>query len=181
MPRSVVYKSVGRGRIAVWMSPQEAIAKPSPRESPRPVPEKVSATREQAKKWKGTAGSLAKRTAMPSKSKVPRWKRILKMAGINASAIGIQTVVQAVFGENIYLSHITFTVGGEMNVTFYDGAFPMTGPMDFGGADEPRGAVMDHGRSPILCSMGEPFRIGIDANEQISGYVTYYTLPGAED
>ncbi len=181
MPVSYVFKSVGSGRIVVPLTPSQAIQKPAVKQKAINVRETVKDVQVLAEKWAGSANSLFRPTKVPAKSLTPRWKRVLRMAGINANTTGTHTIVPGVFGENIYLSHITFTVGGEVNITFYDGSFPMTGPMDFGGADEPRGAVMDHGKSPILCALNESFSIAIDANKQISGYVTYYSLPGIEE
>lgn len=181
MPYPIVFKSVGRGRITVRLTPHEEIRKPDPPSKNIGKTEVHAAAAAKTKKWAGAAGRISTPSSMPAKSKVPRWKRVLKMAGINVASTGTHTIIQAVFGENIYLSHVTFTVGGEVNITFYDGNFPMTGPMDFGGADEPRGAVMDHGRSPIMCGLNNAWKINLDASKQVSGYVTYYTLPGAEE
>jgi len=73
--------------------------------------------------------------------------------------------------------NVVLVVGGETNITYYDGDTPISGPMDFGGENEPRGMVTHHGNFPLRTSPGSPFKINSSAAEQVSGYVVYYEEP----
>ena len=117
----------------------------------------------------------------PTSTKIPRSRRIVEIAAIGLSAIGRKTIIQGRPGEEINVSFLMFTVAGEVNITFYDGNKPISGAMDFGGDDEPRGAVMDHSRSPIKISPGKSFGMYASTTQAVNGYCTYYTLPEPED
>jgi len=130
-------------------------------------------------KQKGKARKIKEKTVIPASAKRPRWARVIKTAGINTT--GTQTVVPGISDQYTYIAMITFTVNDEGDVTLYAGGQAITGPMSFGGTDEPRGIVVDHSRTPIVLEPGINFRIKIapaaGKTPTIAGYVTYYTLP----
>ncbi|GAG83594.1 unnamed protein product [marine sediment metagenome] len=68
-----------------------------------------------------------------------------------------------------------FTVAGDTNLTLRGGSTNISGAMDFGGTDEPRGMVHHFGCCPLETPTGEAFRIVSSAGVQVSGYVTYFT------
>lgn len=95
-------------------------------------------------------------------------------AVINFSTADDHTIAAAVAGQEIHITNLTFTVGGETNLTFKSGSTAISGAMDFGGTNEPRG-VSDHlGCCPLKTAAGEAFVITSSAAVQVSGYVTGY-------
>lgn len=95
-------------------------------------------------------------------------------AVIDFSTAANHTVAAAVAGQEIHITNLTLTVGGETNLTFKSGTTAMSGAMDFGGTNEPRG-ISDHlGCCPLKTTAGEAFVITSSAAVQVSGYVTGY-------
>lgn len=135
--------------------------------------------KEKKKKTVRKAKVVGKKTKIPAGSKRPRWARIVKTAGINTT--GTQTIVLGQGELYLYISMITFTCNDEGDITFNAGGNSISGPMSFGGADEPRGAVIDHSRSPIMLEPGISFGITVTPapakTPTVAGYVIYYTLP----
>jgi len=75
----------------------------------------------------------------------------------------------------LYISTIVLTVSGECDITFSFGIAGSSGPMNFGGDDEPRGMVIAMGNSPAPCGGGS-FMITASSTEAVSigGFVSYY-------
>ena len=121
-----------------------------------------------------------KPTSQPEKTKYGIDRRIIMTAGFSLAAAAPAVIIAGVVGEQIYLSFITFFVAGVVKVTFQDGSRSISGPMNFGDEDEPRGVVLDHSRSPIVISPGNSFGIYPSTNKGVAGYCTYYTLPEPE-
>ena len=96
-----------------------------------------------------------------------------KYAAINFSTAITSTIIAAVAGKRTYLSSLFFTVGGLTDITLYDGATPISGPMDFGGSAEPRGMVIPLGSFPIELGNGNYFGIKSSSAVQVSGTVVY--------
>ena len=95
-------------------------------------------------------------------------------AAIDISAIGNNTIIAGVPQKSIRIVSLFFTVAGEVNVTLNDGAVEISGPMDFGGASEPRGISIPFPYSPLEISVGNGFQIILDAAVQVSGSVCYF-------
>ena len=95
-------------------------------------------------------------------------------AAINISTALTHTIIPGVTGKKIRIVSLFFTVAGEVNVTLYDGALAISGPMDFGAASEPRGIVIPFPYSPLELSEGAAFAINLSAAVQVSGTVSYY-------
>ncbi|MBA7474190.1 hypothetical protein ES707_09538 [subsurface metagenome] len=95
-------------------------------------------------------------------------------AVINFAGAGDSQIVAGIAGSQICVTGLMFTVGGETNITLYAGAAAISGPMDFGGADEPRGMVDNKGFLQYKLPVGEAFIINSSAAVQVSGYVTGY-------
>jgi len=83
-------------------------------------------------------------------------------------------IVAGVAGKQIKITNLAFTVFGETNITLQSAGDAISGAMDFGAADEPRGMVQHFGDSPLETVAGEAFNILASAAVQVSGYVTYY-------
>ena len=95
-------------------------------------------------------------------------------AVIDFSTSGDHTIAAGVAGQEINITNIAFTVGGETNLTWKSGSTAISGAMDFGGTDEPRG-MKDHlGCCPLKTVAGEAFVLHSSAAVQVSGYVTGY-------
>jgi len=136
--------------------------------------------KEKKKKTTRKARTVGKKTPIPAGSKKPRWARIIKTAGINTTAT--QIVIPGQGDQHLYISMITFTCNDEGDLTLLAGGQPISGPMSFGGTDEPRGAAIDHSRSPIMLEPGISFGLKITPaagkTPVVAGYVIYFTLPG---
>ncbi|TKJ24798.1 MAG: hypothetical protein CEE41_05155 [Hadesarchaea archaeon B3_Hades] len=103
-----------------------------------------------------------------------RERKTVTSAIIDFATSGDHTIVSGVAGQKIKITSLVFTVAGETNITLMDGAVAFTGPMDFGGENEPRGMVDTQGFLPYELSEEQPFVINSSAAVQISGYVTGY-------
>jgi len=95
-------------------------------------------------------------------------------AKIDIATIATHSIIAAAGGLSHHICAIVFTVGGEVDIELEDETGVLSGPMDFGGTDEPRGMSIAHEKIPLKCHVGEAFQITLDAAEQVSGYVTYY-------
>jgi len=93
---------------------------------------------------------------------------------ITFSAAQTQTIVAAVEGVTVNITSLMFTVGGETNLTLSDGVANLTGAMDFGGTDEPRGMVHTAGFLPLTITTGRAFIINSSNAVQVSGFATGY-------
>lgn len=103
-----------------------------------------------------------------------REAKIITSAKIDFSGSGDNTIVSGQAGKQIKLASLVLTVGGETNLTLKSGATAITGPMDFGGTDEPRGIVDTHGYCALELAVGQNFVINSSVAVQVSGYVTGY-------
>jgi hypothetical protein len=103
-----------------------------------------------------------------------REAKIITSAKIDFSGSGDNTIVTGQAGKQVKLASLVLTVGGETNLTLKAGATAITGPMDFGGTDEPRGIVDTHGYCALELAVGQSFVINSSAAVQVSGYVTGY-------
>lgn len=113
--------------------------------------------------------------APPAPSPVPLYEtaEFTEKAIINIATAATHTIIAASPGRSIQIFFLTFTVGGEVNITLYEGADAFTGAMDFGGAGEPRGIVMPHDGKAIVLKDSRTFRILLSAAIQVSGIVLY--------
>lgn len=100
--------------------------------------------------------------------------KIYGSAAINISTLGDNTIIAGSPGTKIKIVTILFTAAGDVDITFQSGTTPLSGPMDFGGTNEPMGIVACHGPGPLPCALGEDFVINLSAAIQLSGYCTYY-------
>jgi len=96
-------------------------------------------------------------------------------AAIDFAGATTSVIVAAVTGKKIKIVNLLLTVAGETNITFKSASDSISGPMDFGGTDEPRGMVLSNGTHPLETVAGEAFGIASSLAVQVSGVVTYYT------
>jgi len=104
---------------------------------------------------------------------VPGTKEI-KRAPIWQNTIDSVEVVALVEAKKICIVNIVFTVDAEADISLNTDDVPITGIMDFGGTNEPKGFVSNHGNFPLKTLEGEAFKIQSDTTARIAGYVIYY-------
>jgi len=98
---------------------------------------------------------------------------ILK-AKIDFATAATHEIIAAVAGFKINITAIAFTVAGETNLTLKSGANAVSGAMDFGGTNEPRGLTHGMADYGVRLTVSEAFNITNSAAIQVSGYVSYY-------
>jgi len=98
---------------------------------------------------------------------------ILK-AKIDFATAATHEIIAGVAGFKINITSIAFTVAGETNLTLKSAATAVSGAMDFGGTNEPRGLTHGMADYGIRLTSGEAFNITSSAAVQVSGYVGYY-------
>ena len=125
----------------------------------------------------GTAeiGKLAAGSAVIGKVQVAGTSRTILQAAVSFASASDNQIVTAVSGEKIKIVNIFLTVAGEVDLTFCSNANVISGAMDFGAADEPRGIVIPFGSFPMETISGEAFKIRANTTVQVSGYCNYYT------
>lgn len=104
----------------------------------------------------------------------PASKKTIKSAAITENTAANNEIIAAVAGKQICIVNLAFTVAAEADIYLNSAANHMSGSMDFGAANEPRGFVANHGDFPLKTVAGEAFNIESDTVAQISGYVIYY-------
>jgi len=98
----------------------------------------------------------------------------IRRAVINKATAATHELIAAVSGSKISIVSLALTVGGEVNITFLSKATALSGAMDFGGTDEPRGMTHHFGDCPLQTAEGEAFNMTLSAAVQVSGMITYY-------
>ncbi len=96
-----------------------------------------------------------------------------KKAVINIEGAATHEIVAAVAGKKISVRSYAFTVAGDTNITWLSEAAAISGPMDFGGTDEPRGISHSPGNYPLETAVGAALKITSSAAVLISGHLTY--------
>lgn len=97
----------------------------------------------------------------------------VKRAKISFTAAADNTIVAAVTGKKIQVRSYAFTVAAEVNLTWKSGSTAISGAMDFGGTDEPRGISRYLGKYPIETVAGEALVLTNVGAGQVSGDLTY--------
>ncbi len=111
---------------------------------------------------------------------VKGWWNVFTIKGKSLTkAISIATaathvIIPAVGAKRICITSLMFTVGGEVNITLYNGDTALSGAMDFGGTSEPRGMVSNFDNRPMELSDSLAFKIVLSAAVQVSGFVCYH-------
>jgi len=118
---------------------------------------------------------LAAGTALIGKIQLEGSSQTPLSAKIDIATTDTHSIIAAVADKYHYITSICFTVSGEVNVTLRDVTNVLSGPMDFGAENEPRGICQTHEQIPLKCHINEAFQITLSADIQVSGYVTYYT------
>lgn len=93
---------------------------------------------------------------------------------IDTALIASPFTISGTTAQKIHVVTLIFTVAGEVNITLKSGANELSGPMDFGGTNQPSGIVAPLGIGPLVCNSGEDFTLNLSADIQTSGFATYY-------
>lgn len=106
---------------------------------------------------------------------VPSWpyEDVIEYRRISISTAAAHTIIYGAVGRKIRITFLTFTVGGEVNVTLYSGGEAITGPMDFGAVYEPRGIVLPTDGNYLEIDTGRDFSILLSAAVQVSGFCLF--------
>ena len=94
-------------------------------------------------------------------------------AVVNISSSGDNTIITGVSGKRIKISTLFFIVEGDVSITLYNGATAISGPMSFGGTNEPKGIISNYGDAPLKITQGNSFVVNLSAAVQVSGQVCY--------
>ena len=142
---------------------KKEVAPTKPEEAPRPA---VAAPPKQP---------TVKPELVIKRTPYPKWWNDEGIAKISLSSPGSQFVITARGDYSLYIATIVLTVSGECDITFAFGSSGSSGPMDLGGADEPRGIVIAMGNSPAPCGSGS-FMVTATSSEAVSigGFVSYF-------
>lgn len=90
-------------------------------------------------------------------------------AAIDIDAAGAYVIAPGHPGRRMLITSITLTVSEECNI-----AFPgISGSMDFGGENEPRGMTLNLGNFYIELPEGSSFSISVSEDVHVGGLVTY--------
>lgn len=119
-------------------------------------------------------GKLAAGSALIGKFQIEGSSQTVLNAVINFATAATHSIIAAVSGKKIKITNIMLTVAGETNLTLKSSTTAISGALDFGGTDEPRGMAHHLGDHPLETLTGNAFQITSSGAVQVSGYVTYY-------
>lgn len=124
-------------------------------------------------------GPIVKPELTIKRTEFPKWWGNLTTAKIDITSEGAQILIPWKSGHFSYLVSMVFVCDGETDIYFRLGSEQITGPMSFGGTDEPRGITINFGEGPIPCG-DQIFSIYSDPPSppvQVSGLAIFYTEP----
>jgi len=93
---------------------------------------------------------------------------------ISFATIATHDITLAAPTGSYHITSIMFTVDGDVGIILRDESGVISGPMSFGGTNEPRGMAHNFGQIPLKCSAGKKFQMTLDASIQVCGVVTFY-------
>jgi len=100
-------------------------------------------------------------------------EEVVEYEKISIATAATHVIIPARLGKRIKIHFLTFTVGGEVNITLWDGSEAISGAMDFGGTSEPRGIVMPPDGKSLRLNLSTAFKIQLSAAVQVSGFVLF--------
>jgi len=92
-------------------------------------------------------------------------------AAINVTALGDNIIIAAAAGKTIHITSLVLVVAAENDITLKTSTTDISGPMPFGGANEPWGMVDNKGLIAMALPEGDGFIIGLGVAAQVTGYV----------
>jgi len=97
---------------------------------------------------------------------------VLKVATINISTSGDNTIISAVSGKKHYILKLVIIAEGAVDIILKHGATAWTGPMKFA---DLTGLTLDLEFAPLITDENEAFIINLSAAVTVTGFVIYYT------
>lgn len=91
---------------------------------------------------------------------------------IDHGALGDNIIVPGEEGKTIHITGLVLVVAAENDITLKSTTTTISGPMPFGGADEPRGMVDNKGFLSLDLPTGDGFIINLGVAAQVTGYVS---------
>lgn len=122
----------------------------------------------------GTVG-LEAGSELIGKVEVAGTSQTVERAAITNVTGSHTSIIALAAGKQIKIVNIMFTVTDECGITFESHETAISGEMEFGDTDEPRGMVHHFGNCPLCTVSGERFSISVTGAGALDGYVTYYT------
>ena len=111
-----------------------------------------------------------------SRTPYPKWWKDSGVAPIELLLAGTQIVIHPTSAYKIYIASIALTVSGETVISFGFGALGSSGPMYFGGTNQPMGIVIPMADSPAPCGMGGFSVTSSGTLVSVGGFAVYYVL-----
>jgi len=95
---------------------------------------------------------------------------LVQQAVISFSSSGNNVVVLGVTSQRIKILQFFLVLAGATNLTYYSGATPLSGPLDFSAN---AAQVQDFIQLPLTCNVGDSFVINSTNAVQVGGTVWY--------
>lgn len=118
---------------------------------------------------------LAAGTNLIGKVQIAGPPATIQSAEIDISGTSPNDIIAVDGTKSHHICSIMFTVDAQTDVTLHDDGAVTSGPMDFGGTDEPRGMTHNFGIAPLVCGAGKKFQITLGADVNVHGIATYYS------
>ena len=110
----------------------------------------------------------------------PKWWKDNLTAPINILGPATQVIATGKADNRLWVATIVLTVSGETTITFTFGTMGISGTMNLGGTDEPKGIVIAMGNSPASCGMGGFSIYSSGPGISVGGFVTFFLEPTKE-
>jgi len=101
----------------------------------------------------------------------------VRRAKISFAGAENKEIIAAVPGFLICIATLALTVAGQTNLTLNSDDTALSGALDLGGTNEPRGLTHTLGDYPLKTASGEAFKIDSSLAVQVSGFTTYFLEP----
>jgi len=98
--------------------------------------------------------------------------KTIKVASINISTSGDNTIISAETGKRHYILKLVIIAEGAVDIILKHGATAWTGPMKFA---DLTGLTLDLDNCPLITGENEAFIINLSAAVTVTGFVMYFT------
>lgn len=100
--------------------------------------------------------------------------RTVEQAIITGDYSGDKEIIAKHLTKKIMLLNIFLVVSGAVSLAFRGGGADLTGIMELGDTDEPRGMVINFGDFPMEIAANKNFGINTTGTSDVMGFVNYY-------
>jgi hypothetical protein len=119
-------------------------------------------------------GKLAAGSELIGKIQVAGTSHTVVQVAISGSYSGGVELIAADATKKIKITNIFLVASGAVSLKFVRGSTDLTGYMELGDTDEPRGMVVPLGQFPMETAANENFKIHTSDTTNIMGYCNYY-------